>query len=365
LIEYVNNRVSGWQVKYWSIDNEQASIYLDAFGDDVTSARKAARTYAKLVKTSYTIIKSRYPDGKIVLGGPGSSTTMKQYNRFYKKVLKFLNCEEQGGYFDFFDYHDFNSFEKYRENAKGKDVNFFRQLLQDKGCASKPIIIKAGATHSGMDAGGIKRLRQYQTEKQQAEYLLKRFIYHIAEGIKLILWGTIREWELFGGDDTSVFNYNGLVYNGFPKSSDCDPLIQLPCPDPGDGIKKLSYYTFKLQMGKVNGCDWDNVQTLIGGQNNIYVYRLTKKDTGNPIWIAWWDYFDEDQYSSGDSKTITLNVGSTAAVQITEAIPNAQSGKDLNENDYPNFFETQTKSVVNGEISLVLKEIPVFIETGS
>jgi hypothetical protein len=364
LIQYVNNKVPGWQVKYWSIDNEQADMYFDAFGSDKSGPKKAAKAYASLVETSYNVIKSLYPDAKIVLGGVASSANKKQRDRFYKKVLEILKAKG-GDYFDFFDYHNFNSFEKYKENAKGKGVNFFRQMLQDTGWGDKPIIIKAGATHSGMDANGIKRLRQYQTEKQQAEHLLKRFVYHIAEGIKLILWGTIRENIYFNGDDTSVFNYTGLVYNGVPKPGDCDPAVQLPCPDPGDGIKKLSYYSFKLQMEKVDGCDWDNVQTLVGGQDNIYVYLLTKQGTGDPIWVAWWDYFDEELYSPGDSKTITLNVGSVAAVQITEAIPDAQSGADLNENDYPNFFVTQTKSVVGGEVSVVLKEIPVFIETSS
>jgi hypothetical protein len=360
LIQYVNNKVPGWQVKYWSIDNEQAGMYFDAFGDDKNGAKKAAKAYATLVEASYNIIKSLYPDAKIVLGGPGSSTSRKEYNRFYKKVLEVL--KKKGDCFDFFDYHNFNSFQKYKENAKGKDLNFFTQLLQDTGWGDKPIIIKAGATHSGMDKNGIKRLRQYQTEKEQAQHLLKRFIYHIAKGVKLILWGTIREYVFFNGDDTSFYNYTGLVYNGIPKSEDCNPEIQLPCPDPGDGIKKLSYYTFKLQMEKVDGCDWDNVQTLVGGQDNIYVYRLTKQGTGDPIWVAWWDYFDEELYSPGDSKTITLNVGSVAAVQITEAIPDAQSGADLNENDYPNFFVTQSKSVVGGEVSLLLKEIPVFVQ---
>jgi hypothetical protein len=361
LIQYVNNKVPGWQVKYWSIDNEPAASYFAAFGDDKLGSKRAARAYASLVETSNNIIKSLYPDAKIALGGVGSSANRRQRNSFYKRVLKILK-RRGGDYFDFFDYHNFNSFQKYKENAKGKSINFFRLLLQDTGWGDKPIIIKEGATHSGMDRNGIKRLRVYQTEKEQAEHLLKRFVYHIAEGIKLILWGTIRENVHFRGDDTSVFNYTGLVYNGIPKPEDCDPEKQLPCPDPGDGIKKLSYYTFKLQLEKVDGCDWDNVQTLVGGQDNIYIYRLTKQGTGDPIWVAWWDYFDEELYSPGDSKTITLNVGSAAAVKITEAIPNAESGADLSENDYPSFFVTQTKNVVGGEISLVVKEIPVFIE---
>ena len=363
LVEYVNTKVPGWQVKYWSIDNEQSGIYLEAFGEDKEGAKHAAKMYAKLVKKSYKIIKSQDPDAKIVFGGPGSSTKNRVYRFFYKKALKVLKRKAPGGYFDFFDYHNFNSFPKYKENAKGKGIDFFRTLLAETGFEGKPIIIKAGATHSGMDTLGGKIAKNYQSEKQQAEYLLKRFVYHAAEGIRVILWATIRENQSFGGDEHSFFNFTGLMYNGLPESGQCSPITQLPCPDPGDGIKKLSYYTFKLLMEKVAGCDWDNVQTLVDGQDNVYVYGLTQKETGNPIWVAWWDYFDEEQYVPEDSKTITVDVGSTSmSVLITEMIPDAESGTDLYESDYPNFFRTEIKGVMGGSVSLDLKEIPVFIE---
>ena len=51
----------------------------------------------------------------------------------------------------------------------------------------------------------------------------------------------------------------GFVYNGIPEkgAQDCEEKEsgkkfiketcdgQLPCPDPGKGVKKLSYYTYK------------------------------------------------------------------------------------------------------------------------
>ena len=362
LVTYVNTMVPGWQVRYWSIDNEPHSFYLKAYGRDREGAREAAEAYAELVERSYKIIRQIYPGAKVVFGGPASGTPNKAYKHFYKKSLEILKSKDPGGYFDFFDYHNFNSFEKYKENSKGKDISYFRQLLADTGFGDKPIIIKAGATHSGMDALGNSKAMVYQTEKQQAEHLLKRFIYHVAEGVKLIMWGTIRENEFFDDDPHSFFNFTGLVYNGVPGPGQCDPGVQQPCPDPGDGVKKLSYYTFKLLNEKTDGCDWDNVQTLPSGDDNVYIYRLTKTDTGNPIWVVWWDYFDEADYSPGETKRITLDVGDADWIVATETIPNAESGGDLDENAYPYFFRRRTSSVENGEVLLDLTEIPIFIE---
>ena len=154
--------------------------------------------------------------------------------------------------------------------------------------------------------------------------------------------------------DNGYFDHTGLIYDG--NGSD----------DLGLGVKKLSYYTYKLMTEKLEGSDWDNTRT-IRESDNVYVYKFTpnpnKFDTGqakngNPVYVAWWDYFDD----TGSSKTVTLNVGNIDSVKVTEAVPNADSGAGLNENDYPNFFETETKSVTNGQVTLTLGDSPVFIE---
>ena len=227
-------------------------------------------------------------------------------------------------------------------------------MLEDTGFSDKPIIIKAGATHSGMDKiAKNKRLHQFQTEQEQAEYLFKRSIYHIGNGVELILWGTIREDE----DLSGTFSYNGLIYNGIPKKWECDPTGQFPCPDPGDGVKKLSYYTYKKLIETIKGSDYDNIETIEAGVDNVYVYKFIKND--KPIYVVWWDYWEESQ----DSKTIALNVGDLKSVKITEAIPDAESGMDLNENEYPNFFKTEIKTVTaNGKVMITLKKNPVFVE---
>ncbi|MGB9716781.1 MAG: hypothetical protein ACPL1G_10335 [Thermodesulfovibrionales bacterium] len=46
-----------------------------------------------------------------------------------------------------------------------------------------------------------------------------------------------------------------------------------------------------------------------------------------PLYIAWWDYFDEKKPAK--TKTITIDVGNVASIKITETIPNVERGKDL------------------------------------
>jgi hypothetical protein len=58
-----------------------------------------------------------------------------------------------------------------------------------------------------------------------------------------------------------------------------------------------------------------------------------------PLYIAWWDYFDEK--NPGKRKTITIEVGNIESVKITEAIPNAECGAGLKDRDYTNFFLIQ------------------------
>ncbi len=351
LVTYVNSRIPGEKVKLWSIDNEHSSLFVPAFCEsdgnlDKECGEKAAKAYADLVEFSYTIIKDLDPEAKIVFGGPGGGTPDEEYEYYYKPALKALKAKDQNGFFDFFDYHDFNLYRGYKENPRGKGLPFFRSMLMEAGFPDKPIIMKSGATHSGMDIlAKNKRLHTYQTERDQAEYLIKRFIYHAGEGVKLILWGSVRE-DL---DEHDTYSYNGLVYNGIPKVGNCDPSKTLPCPDPGDGVKKLSYYSFKLLTEKLKGSDWDTIQTIYE-KDGVYIYKFTK--AGKPIWVAWNDNSAEKQ--------ITISSVNANQAKITEAIPKYESGKEVT--DFNTAFETETKTVNEGKITITLKDKPLFVE---
>ena len=99
----------------------------------------------------------------------------------------------------------------------------------------------------------------------------------------------------------------------------------------------------------LEGSDWNNIQT-IQEKDDVYIYKFIKN--GKPIWVAWND--------NSSSKQITISGISSSQAKITEAIPKYESGKDVT--DYNNAFNTETKSVGSGKITITLKDKPVFVE---
>jgi hypothetical protein len=55
----------------------------------------------------------------------------------------------------------------------------------------------------------------------------------------------------------------------------------------------------QLMTDTLSGSDWDRVEPVIEGTDHVYAYRLTRD--GGPIWVAWWDHFDD----TGDNKSNT------------------------------------------------------------
>jgi hypothetical protein len=178
-------------------------------------------------------------------------------------------------------------------------------------------------------------------EAQQAQGLLKRYVVAFGEGVEKVLWA----WGIVEGFgcDCCIFDYTGLIYDGNREPQTCDDNDPY---DRGAGVKKLSYYSFKLMIDKISG--FTIVETVHDSGN--YVYKFTKSN--KPVYVAWND--------NGGSITLT-SIGS-GSVKITEAVPKADSGADLNENYYPNFFTVKTKSVSGGSVTINLSNTPVFIE---
>ncbi|KAF5436221.1 hypothetical protein C5S36_00880, partial [Candidatus Methanophagaceae archaeon] len=58
------------------------------------------------------------------------------------------------------------------------------------------------------------------------------------------------------------FDHTGLIYDGQGSN------------DLGLGVKKLSYYTYKLMTEKLECSNWNNIET-IQESDNVYVYKGT------------------------------------------------------------------------------------------
>ena len=220
----------------------------------------AARTPRWHTRVSWSTPVERFglriPKPRSFWGGFRAILPTRNSNCTGKPILKTLQEKRWGGAFDFFDYHNFNTFQNYEAGTCRKNLDFFKKMLATTGFADKPVLIKAGGTHSGWDfEAKNQRLHQKQTEAEQAAYLVKRFVRLAAQGSPLILWGTVRETE-FSQRRHDTYSHNGLVYNGIPEKGRCDPAKEDPCPDPGDGVKKLSYYAFKFFMQNFKDADW-------------------------------------------------------------------------------------------------------------
>lgn len=107
----------------------------------------------------------------------------------------------------------------------------------------------------------------YQSENDQVRDLLKRYVLSVSLGIKQVHWFRLKERGTdFGstnGREGNFFSLVSLIFNG------------LSAYDPGDGIKKLAYYTYKLTAEKLKG--FTNVHT-VQEEDNIYIYKFIKGD---------------------------------------------------------------------------------------
>ncbi|MBU4341273.1 MAG: hypothetical protein KJ928_01585 [Candidatus Altiarchaeota archaeon] len=327
-------------IKHWQLCNQ----LFDTCEDDCKGTY--AEKYAEAQELTYNAVKEADPSAYVLIAGDSGK-------ELYPRVFQLLN----GEHMDIVDYHRFGTEGEY--DPKG-DFEYLKGRLLDSGFDLNELrfwITETG-TYSGdpediNDRGGMLT---YQSEQQQAGGLLKRYVSALSYGIEKVFWA----WAIVEGfrRDCGFFDYTGLVYDG------CDCLDgEYVCEkgvgyDQGEGVKKLSYYAYKLMTEKLEGSDWDDIQTVIDGTNNVYTYKFTKQNSGNNVWVLWWDYFDD----SGDNKTVTLDVGNVNSVRITEAVPDAESGAELDGENYPDFFRTESKAVSGGKVALTLGESPVFVE---
>ena len=288
---------------------------------------------AEYVKIGYDCIKNTHPEFRVILGGSSGLPTWQKggLDEYFYNLVSELTGDKQCPDM-IFDYHQGSNPQQFKGQVEA--MNIVKETLDDFGYANNDIWTT--------DVGGSWDDFQGFTEREQAGDVVRRYAYTIAHGQEKLFWTRILEYD-WTKDDSSIFDYMGLVNN--PRNTD------------GKDWKKLAYYTYKLMVDKLEGSDWENIKT-IQEFDNIYAYKFIKKDSGKPIWVVWWDYFEE----TASSKTITLDVGSINSVKITEAVPDVESGAELNENDYPNFFNTETRTVNNGKVEITLKESPVFVE---
>jgi hypothetical protein len=333
-LKYVEALVNRYktQTKYFQVENEP---------------KKHLEDFAELQKITYNKIKEVCPECVVVIGGYALGASPESL--FNKDMLPILS-ELNGKYVDIFDIHwfgtkhDSNVMNPSRLSSGKMDINFIREKLQYYGYGDIDIWITESGTYSGLPIG-----YDFQTEKEQASSLIKRYVSPIAQGADKVMWA----WGIKESfkKDCRFFDYTGLIYDGCDCENEkyvCGNNIGY---DPGENVKKIGYYTYKKMTETLEGSDWDNIET-IQESNGVYVYKFTNKETNKPTWVAWND--------NTNSQTITLNVGNIKSVKITEAIPKYETGKEVT--DYNTAFNTEIKNTNNNQISIILGDVPVFVE---
>ena len=433
MFDYLDNHKATDKLLYIQLGNESDGDYArsgkDVRGEQNSGNERAPRkikktekdpgnsrgyhwyAYARLIEESYETIRRRAgPRTKIVIGAMGAGGVT--LDGFQRPVLEYLSgkIDEKGnsvhrerrcagtGCFDAYDYHDFSEYKQYQgriackprscqppvEIKIIKGPQTFKQLLNETGFPDKDLVVQQGGTYSGYDRQ-VNKLDEYQTEEDQASYLVKRAVYLAAYGVKQIQFGTYIAHFKFKKSIHNWFTLMGLVYNGIPESGKCGR--QLPCPDPGRDIRKLSYYAYKFLIEKLKGSAWDRAKLIETSTPNVYLREFSQPQ--GLIYVAWWDWWKEyprpdadveqcAQSHKGDhvsqdrcvngidkdimNKNIIFNFTRAEKIKITEAVPDYTTGNEAGSVGYENGFYSYTKDVIGGKVELTLGKKPVYIE---
>ena len=182
-----------------------------------------------------------------------------------------------------------------------------------------------------------------QTERQHAQDLLRRFAFSLGLGIDKIFWAQLPARFGYGGECGNYFDSTGLIYDGH-------------CGPEAPGTRKLAYYTYKIMTDKLDGCDFEAARILDTQQPHTHAVHFPRAG-GDGVTVAWWDDFAAPE---AQSVTVTLPLGE--ARRLTVAVATAETGAEVNADQYPAFFETRELEPESGQITFALGPDPVFIE---
>lgn len=413
--DYLKDHNALDRLAYFQIGNESDGDYVKANKIERDNRNDFYwSAYAKLVEKSYDIIRSKSPKTKIVIGSMGSGGVTVE--GFQRPVLEYLTgkINENGllsggikkcggsGCFDAYDYHDFSGYKEYQGRTAcqprkcvnpivviKKTPEYMKKLLNDNNFNDKKLVIQQGGTYTGQDSK-VDQMEEYQTEEDQASYLIKRSVYLLANGAEQIQTGTYIEHTCTNGTIHNWFTVMGFSYNGIPKKEtndckekenkakfnkkDCDG--QLPCPDPGKGIKKLSYFAQKKLIEILKDDGLNKIEKISSNANDVYVFKTTKNN-GKASYFAWWDWWNvcpRPDLKKKEMDTVCINSNkpsvivsagkNIARIRLTEIVPNQDAGELADKMNYKNIFTSSYEGVKeDGNVSIKLGTKPIYIET--
>lgn len=310
-------------IKYWQVGNEP-------------SIQQAA-DFDGLQRVTYTAIKEACPGCIVLIGGtsgmPPAIDYIDKFDRAYKPILDALG----GQYVDIMDFHWYGNATGDYLGAK-QVYDHVNSMMSAAGFISIPVWITEMGSYSGDPLDSPP-----QTEREQALDYFKRFVYSLSFGIQKIFpaFGLMEVSEYSEG----FFDFTGLIYDGVYAG------------DPGLGVKKLSYYTYQKMTELLEGSEWSSIQ-VVRESGDVYIYRFSRNNTD--VYVAWWDYFNDPAYVTGDTLQVPLAGLSGSSATITVVVPSFVSGAEVT--DYATAFSVTGATVDQGALTLTLGDSPVVVE---
>lgn len=308
-------------IRHWQVDNEPP---------------RRLKGYSKLLELTYKAAKQADPECKILIGGATGfpNDLEKNFNRDFVPMLRELS----GKYFDIFDFHWYGALKEYA--ACQKACKAIRKTLDENGFAIAPIWITEMGAYSGKPKLGRYEF-EFQSESDQANDIARKLVHPLSYGVSKVFpaFGMIEGF--INPKDNDYFDNTGLIYDGIGKY------------DKGMGVKKLSYWTYKLVAQTLGAADLSKISTVID-KDGVRAVRFVVN--GKPVFVCWYDWWT----SKDKTKKVSIDVAN-GKWTVTLAIPNKDSGKSIKEADYPNFFESSSMNVTNGKLEVVLGTKPLII----
>lgn len=333
-----------------SSSNRFQFLEVDTEPDGLGGWQNDPEGYVELLRLSHEIIKKASPRSKIIFGGlsGGQETLDVQGTIFLEKALAAGAAKYIDG-LEFKRHHlgvkDYAKMKQHhasistilaRYGIDPKNIPLFLETCMYSGDPNQPI--------SHPFIAGLP----VQTETEQASGLVRTYVFGLSLKVAKIFWNLIYERKDFEPGHTTPFpqtpfNLYGLINN----------------PTNADGLahKKLAFYTYKKMVSLLEGSDWTSIET-IQESDDICIYKFTNQ--GKTIYSAWWDYFNDPNYSPGSTKQITIPNLGTSSAHVIEAVPQVASGDLVS--DYTNAFKEENLKPQNGILRYELGAVPVFIQ---
>ncbi|HAZ08596.1 MAG TPA: hypothetical protein DCZ01_08775 [Elusimicrobia bacterium] len=264
-------------IRHWQVENEPDIASEDTEG------------YAHIYEITYDAIKAACPQAEVALGGQ-TGGGIPVFERFFAPVLKKLG----GKRVDIYDIHYYGD-AKLAWRGVQEVYDHVRKRLDELGYAKTEIWITEMGTYSGAPGDEKSRMppprnereRQRQrdlgqipepprlklppqSEREQAQDVVKRHAYALSIGVKKTFWA----WGLLEGfaHDDGFFDHTGFLYDG--EFDD----------DPPRGTPKLAYHAYRKMTELLDGADWTRVEMPALGKD-VHAIRVPRgKGTVTVLW---------------------------------------------------------------------------------